>query len=89
MIQVVVGEMPRMQIQAALGLKSEEHFRNAYLKPALIAKVIEMTLPDKPTSRMQCYRLTELGKNIRQISMSTVQDHNLILADTDLKGDTK
>jgi ATP-dependent DNA helicase RecG len=43
-------------------LKSEEHFRVAYLKPALVAQVIEMTLPDKPRSRLQRYRLTVNGQ---------------------------
>lgn len=59
----MVGEMSRQQIQAALGLKSEEHFRTAYLKPALIAKVIEMPLPDAPRSSKQRYRLTTLGRS--------------------------
>ena len=58
----VVGEMSRLQIQAALGLKSEEHFRTAYLKPALLAGLIEMTLPHKPRSSNQRYRLTALGQ---------------------------
>jgi len=88
-IRAVVGEMSRMQIQTALGLKGEEHFRSAYLKPALTAGVIEMTLPDKPTSRMQRYRLTELGKAIRQRSMSTSKDHDPGPTDTDLKGNTE
>jgi ATP-dependent DNA helicase RecG len=36
--------------------------RNAYLKPALAVGVIEMTLPDKPRSSNQRYRLTTLGQ---------------------------
>jgi ATP-dependent DNA helicase RecG len=62
LLRAVVGEMSRQQIQSALALKSEEHFRTAYLKPALVAKVIEMTLPDTPRSSKQRYRLTALGK---------------------------
>jgi ATP-dependent DNA helicase RecG len=62
LLRVVVGEMTRQQIQAALGLKSEAHFRTAHLKPALQAGVVEMTLPDKPNSRLQRYRLTALGQ---------------------------
>ena len=54
--------MSRQQIQAALGLKSEEHFRSSYLKPALEAGLIEMTLPQKPRSGNQRYRLTALGQ---------------------------
>ncbi|MFO7747124.1 MAG: putative DNA binding domain-containing protein [Orrella sp.] len=62
LLRAVVGEMSRQQIQSALGLKGEDHFRTAYLKPALIANVIEMTLPDKPRSSKQRYRLTPQGQ---------------------------
>lgn len=62
LLRAVVGEMSRQQIQAALGLKSEAHFRTAHLKPALQAGLVEMTLPDKPNSRQQRYRLTALGQ---------------------------
>ncbi|MEF8710062.1 MAG: hypothetical protein V5B38_14840 [Candidatus Accumulibacter propinquus] len=34
------GEMSRQQIQEALALKHEDHFRNAYLKPALTLGVL-------------------------------------------------
>ena len=61
LLMVVVGEMKRSEIQAALGLKHEDHFRDAYLQPALTAKVIEMTQPNKPRSSKQRYRLTNLG----------------------------
>ena len=32
---VLVGEMTRQQLQQALGLKDDDHFRKAYLQPAL------------------------------------------------------
>jgi ATP-dependent DNA helicase RecG len=54
--------MSRKQIQDALTLKHEDHFREAYLKPALAAGVVEMTLPAKPRSGNQRYRLTALGR---------------------------
>ncbi len=62
LLRAVAGEMSRQQIQAALGLKSEEHFRTSYLKPALDAGLIEMTLPQKPRSGNQRYRLTAQGQ---------------------------
>ncbi|MEW6363230.1 MAG: Fic family protein [Acidobacteriota bacterium] len=55
------GEMSRQALQAALGLANDTHFRKAYLQPALAAGLIEMTIPEKPTSRMQRYRLTKKG----------------------------
>lgn len=58
----VVGEMTRQQLQTTLGLKDDEHFRKFYLLPALNAGLLEMTIPDKPKSSKQKYRLTEKGK---------------------------
>ena len=54
--------MPRRELQEALGLKHEDHFRNAYLVPALDAGLVEMTIPDKPRSSKQRYRLTDEGR---------------------------
>jgi hypothetical protein len=61
LVQVLVGEMTRLQLQRALGLKDDEHFRRAYLQPALEQGLIEMTIPDKPRSSKQRYRLTAAG----------------------------
>ena len=38
-----------------LNLKSRETFRKNYLNPALEMNLIQMTIPDKPTSRNQRY----------------------------------
>lgn len=61
LIRVVQGEMTRKTLQQALALKDAEHFRKRYLLPALAAGLLEMTLPDKPNSRLQMYRLTAAG----------------------------
>ncbi|OEU47140.1 MAG: transcriptional regulator [Desulfobacterales bacterium S3730MH5] len=61
-LQAMKGAMKRVEIQQALGLKHEEHFRKAYLLPALDAGFIEMTIPDKPKSRLQKYRVTPKGR---------------------------
>jgi ATP-dependent DNA helicase RecG len=53
LLRAMEGEIPRQQIQEMLALKHEDHFRNAYLKPALAIGVVEMTLPDKPERRPQ------------------------------------
>ena len=55
--------MTRQQLKEALGLKDDEHFREAYLLPALEAGLIEMTIPDKPRSK-QKYRLTDKGRQV-------------------------
>lgn len=62
LLSVMSGEMKRQEIQTVLGLKHEEHFRKAYLVPALNAGFIEMTIPDKPRSSKQKYRLTDKGR---------------------------
>lgn len=53
------------ELMQRLQLKHKSTFRNNYLKPALAAKLIEMTEPDTPRSPSQKYRLTERGKKNR------------------------
>ena len=66
LVAVLTGEMSRASIQAGLELKDRPHFLESYLKPALKAKLVEMTLPDKPTSRHQRYRLTADGEALAE-----------------------
>ena len=61
-LKVISGEMSRLELMKSLQLKNDEHFRKAYLVPALKKGLIEMTIPDKPNSRNQKYRLTEKGR---------------------------
>jgi len=60
-LQGIQGEMTRGELMAKLELKDRMHFGQAYLQPALEEGFIEMTIPDKPKSRLQKYRLTEKG----------------------------
>ena len=62
LVVVLTRAMSRARIQAALELKDRRHFLASYLKPGLKAGLIEMTLPDKPTSRHQRYRRTAAGQ---------------------------
>lgn len=62
LLRCIVGEISREQIQQKLDLKDRKSFNNRYLQPALQADLIEMTIPDKPNSRLQQYRLTAQGK---------------------------
>jgi len=64
LIRVLQGEMTRGDLMAALNLKDRMHFINEYLAPALNAALIEMTIPDKPRSSKQKYRLTLQGKQV-------------------------
>ena len=62
LVAALTCEMGRSELQAALGLTHRPHFITSYLRPALEAGLIEMTLPDKPTSRHQRYRRTAAGE---------------------------
>ncbi len=61
LLAAIRNEMGRETLQSALGLSDRKSFRERYLKPALADGLIEMTIPDKPNSRLQKYRLTDKG----------------------------
>jgi ATP-dependent DNA helicase RecG len=65
LVMTLRGEMSRRELQEALELKDDEHFRKAYLLPALDQGLIEPTIPDKPTSSKQRYRLTASGRALQ------------------------
>lgn len=58
------GEKSREALQRAAGISHREHFRKAYMEPLLAAGWIERTIPDKPRSKNQKYRLTEKGRAV-------------------------
>jgi cell filamentation protein, protein adenylyltransferase len=62
LLETLVGDMSRDQLQKAIGLQDRKSFRELYLAPALAAGLIEMTIPEKPNSRLQKYRLADLGR---------------------------
>ena len=56
------GEIGNAQIREELGLKDRRHLRKVYVEPALAAELIEHTIPEKPSSPLQQYRLTDRGQ---------------------------
>lgn len=64
LLKVVKGDMDRFSLQSALSLGKNNNFRLLYLVPALEAGLLEMTIPDKPRSSKQLYRLSEKGKQV-------------------------
>ena len=44
------------------GRTDHTKFRNQDIRPLLLSGLLEMTIPDKPTSSKQRYRLTEKGR---------------------------
>ncbi|OFW17299.1 MAG: hypothetical protein A3F70_01785 [Acidobacteria bacterium RIFCSPLOWO2_12_FULL_67_14] len=56
------GEISAGALRSALRIKHRPTFRANYLHPALAAGWIRHTLPDKPSSRLQKYQLTQEGE---------------------------
>jgi predicted HTH transcriptional regulator len=67
------GEMKRADILATLGLRHQPNFRDLYLHPALAGGWVEMTIPEKPNSSKQRYRLTRRGADLQ----ATLRNKNL------------
>ncbi len=51
-----------IEIRELLGLKHRETFAANYLRPLIEAGLLALTIPDKPRSRLQKYRLTPVGE---------------------------
>lgn len=64
LLEAFAGDATRTQLQNAAGMKDREHFRKEYLQPLLDDGLLEMTVPEKPRSSKQSYRLTETGRAV-------------------------
>lgn len=85
LVQLKESEKSISELLENMGLTHKKSFRDTYLHPALDAGLIERTIPDKPNSRLQKYRLTELGQstlvalksdNPASSTTSNKDDHN-------------
>ena len=77
LIAALRGEMSRTALMGVLNIKDRRHFYAVYLQPSLDAGLVEMTIPDKPRSRMQRYQLTAEGAQARkQHAMPRDNDEN-------------
>jgi ATP-dependent DNA helicase RecG len=59
------------KLRESLGIKHRPTFRANYLHPATEAGLIEHTVPDRPNSRLQKYRLTAKGRQILMAGTTT------------------
>jgi len=84
MIKVMDGTMPRLEIMQKMKLFNRDYFRLEYLQPSLIEGIVEMTIPDKPKSRFQKYRLTDKGIELQK---NLISDKNYKIINE--KGDGK
>ena len=63
LLLAISGDMSRKDILTALGLRNLGNLRERYLKPCLEEGWIEMTIPEKPSSVNQRFRLTSAGQD--------------------------
>lgn len=64
LLAVGEGSWSRKELMEKLSLKGRDNFEKLYLAPALEAGLVERTIPDKPNSRLQQYRLTDKGRTL-------------------------
>jgi len=57
-------DSPLVDLMVVTGRSDRTKFRNQVLNPLMDAGLLEMTLPDKPRSPKQRYRITPLGREI-------------------------
>ena len=74
LISVLMGEMGRSELQNILLIKNRDYFRTDYLIPAINNGYIELTIPDKPNSQNQKYRLTEKGMALKKTLKNSNND---------------
>ncbi len=64
LVQICLQPYSRDELQQSLKIQDAKYFRETYLQPALTAGIIELTLPDKPRSPLQKYKLTQRGRSL-------------------------
>lgn len=59
--------MKREEIQKVLMLSDKRNYMDNYQIPAMDLELIEMTIPEKPNSSLQKYRLTAKGNELKKL----------------------
>ena len=62
LIQVLEQEHNNAELLKLIQIKNRDDLRIRFLNPLLESGIIERTIPDKPNSQHQKYRLTEKGR---------------------------
>jgi ATP-dependent DNA helicase RecG len=65
--QLVLNPKSKAQLSEAMGQKAISDQLNKVIRVLVADQTIEPTIPDKPTSRLQTYRLTEKGSRLLEL----------------------
>ncbi len=71
-------EQPLVAMMNVVGRQNRTKFRNAIVRPLIEAGLLELTVPDKPTSRLQRYRTTAAGLTVLERPDGRVPTRNPI-----------
>ena len=52
-----------IELMISIGRRDRKRFREQFIKPLLDLRLLQMTIPDKPRSRLQRYRTTAAGES--------------------------
>lgn len=63
-MQASTSPVDMLTLMALAGHTNRTRFRKAILQPLIDADLMELTIPDKPRSSKQRYRMTELGQEL-------------------------
>lgn len=66
LVAALFGEMTRDELQQKLEIGNRDYFRISCINISLKLGMIEMSIPDKPKSPSQKYRLTEKGEKLQE-----------------------
>lgn len=67
LIKILDGELFRKELQEKVYITDRKYFRKAYLDQSIQLGLVELTIPDKPNSSKQKYRLTQKGKQLNKL----------------------
>jgi ATP-dependent DNA helicase RecG len=78
LLKAMDGESSAAELMKLMLLHGRRHFVYYYLRPAMRSGLVEMTIPEKPNSRLQKYRLTLKGKELingMRLARQTYENH--------------
>jgi predicted HTH transcriptional regulator len=72
------GVLTINDLMQILHFKERRTFARNYIQPAIELGLIEMTIPDKPNSRLQKYRLTQKGIDLKNTLQNKIKNQDYI-----------